>query len=198
MLRPLLLAALLHPAHCFAEDDDAPIFDDVTDASGGDADDEGASTGAAASWHGLVDHDRWRADVSVHDDPWSEHRPSIIECEGGWGPETGGIEIDTGACNYLTLQQPLPVALEEGDPVRLRMWWQPLASIEPAEGHVAVLVDGELLWEEHVPIPGPADVRSLEFPSPLSAPAGATLTLHLHNHGTNTWHFHDLSVLSAS
>lgn len=196
MLRPLLLAALLHPGFCHVDDDVDPMFDDAAEATWGEDDStDDASTGSPASWHSLVDHDQWRPAAATTDDPWPDHRPATVVCDGGWDQETGGIEIDTGACNFLLLQQPLPVAIEEGDPIRLRMWWQALASLEPAEGHVAVLVDGEPLWEEHVPIPGPADVRSIEIPSPLSAPAGATLTLHLHNHGTNTWHFHDLAVL---
>lgn len=169
----------------------------------GASDQTGPATGDGGdelepSWRMLVDHGRWRADVDASEDPWPEHRPATVDCDGGWHRETDGIEIDTGACNYLLLQQPSPVAIEAGDPIRLRMWWQGLASLEPAQGHVAVLVDDELLWEELVPIPGPADVRSLEFPSPLSAPAGATITLHLHNHGYNTWHFHELAVLSGN
>src|SRR5690606_39377829 len=75
-------------------------------------------------------------------------------------------------------------------------WWQTLASVDPAEGHLAIYVDDQLLWEEHVPIPGEAAARDLNFESPLAAPAGATLTLHLHNHGYNTWHFHELYVFS--
>lgn len=199
MLRPLILAALLHPAHCLGADDDHdPPLDDSGESEGGATSDGEASSGEAATWRSLVDHDAWQDELVAADDPWAEHRPAEVQCAGGWAQETGGIEVDTGACNYLLLQQPIPFAIEEGDPVRLRMWWQTLASLEPATGHVAVLIDGELLWDEEVPIPGPADVRSLEFPSPRSAPAGATLTLHLHNHGTNTWHFHDLTVLSAS
>lgn len=144
------------------------------------------------TWHALVRSDDWQPQAA-EDDPAPDHRPAIVECP-GWYPEGGGLEIDTGACNYLSLQQPLLDAIEPGDPVHLELWWQTLASVEPAEGHLAVYVGDALLWEEHVPIPGPAAARSLDFASPVGAPAGAPLTLHLHNHGYNTWHFHELIV----
>ncbi len=156
---------------------------------------ETAQAEGPQGWRSLAHMDRWEPE-SADDDPLPEHRPDHVECE-GWYPEAGGLEVDTGACSYLSLQQPLLTAIEPGDSLRVQLWWQTLASVEPATGHLALLVDGELLWEELVPIPGPAAARSLEFPSPLGAPAGAALTFHLHNHGYNTWHLHELSVLGS-
>jgi hypothetical protein len=188
----LLLSSVLAatPAACVAEDPDA-----LDDLDGGDELDDldGGEGEALPSWRPLVRNDAWQPDLA-EDDPVPEHRPEHVACEHGWYPESGGIEIDTGACNYLSLRQPLMAALEPGDPLHLRLWWQTLASVDPAEGHLAIFVDDALLWEEHVPIPGPAAARSLDFESPLGAPAGATLTLHVHNHGYNTWHFHELSA----
>lgn len=185
----VLVSALL-PA-C-PTDDPEELSDDAVDDGADEGD--GDVDGEPSRWWPLVRNDAWQPDVA-EDDPLVEHRPAHVECEHGWYPESGGIEIDTGACSYLSLQQPLLAPLEPGDPVHLQLWWQSLASVDPAEGHLAILVDGELLWEELVPIPGPAATRNLDFPSPLGAPAGATLTLHLHNHGYNTWHFHELSAL---
>lgn len=185
-LRLAMLVAL-SPAACLAE---GPDDSQTTEP------DDGEDQEAPPAWHALVDDEAWQVQAP-QDDPMPDHRPAIVECEHGWYPESGGIEIDTGRCSYLSLEQPLLHALEPGDPLQLHVWWQALASVEPAEGHLALYVDDELLWEEHVPIPGPAAARTVNFESPLGAPAGATLTLHLHNHGYNTWHFHELNVFSS-
>lgn len=175
---------------CAANDDDPSL----------DSDDAASSSTAAEQdsvWRSLLRHDAWEPSTASQD-PQSDHRPSDVSCNGGWYPELQGIEIDTSACNYLSLTQPLGAPLVEGDPIVLRMWWATLASIEPAQGHIAVFVDDALLWEEHVAIPGEAQALTEEFDSPLSAPEGASLTLHLHNHGYNTWNFNELSAFGSS
>ena len=67
------------------------------------------------------------------------------------------------------------------------MWHSALVAQEPAEGHFALLVDGELLWEKLVTIPADAGAYNDVVPVELQAEAGQTLQLHLHNHGANTW-----------
>jgi hypothetical protein len=200
----LALVSALAPMACLPDNPESLDDDDdgsATDTEANDTDETGTdetgdSTEPLPTWRSLVDNAAWQPDAA-EDDPLLEHRPEQIECENGWYPESGGIEVDTEVCNYLSLRQPLLESIEPGDPLHLQLWWQTLASVDPAEGHLALYVDGELLWEELVPIPGDADARSLDFASPLAAPAGATLTFHLHNHGYNTWHFHELSVLSS-
>jgi len=193
-LLSLVIGSALASMACVA--DDAELLDESDagdEVEAGDETDELEPT-----WRSLARDAAWQP-MLAEDDPLPEHRPALVDCEPeqGWHLESGGIEIATGACNYLSLEQPLRDAIEAGDPLRLQLWWQALASVDPAEGHLAIFVDGELVWEELVPIPGPAATRNLEFPSPVGAPAGATLTLHLHNHGYNTWHFHELSVFSS-
>ena len=166
----------------------------------GASDQTGPATGDGGdelepSWRMLVDHGRWRADVDASEDPWPEHRPATVDCDGGWHRETDGIEIDTGACNYLLLQQPSPVTIEAGDPIRLRMWWQGLASLEPAQGHVALLIEDEVVWEQTVDIPAEAEVLQEQIPIDESWPEGAAIGLHLHNHGYNAWTLAELTVI---
>lgn len=118
-----------------------------------------------------------------------------IPCgEQDWHVELDGLEIETTRCNYAALEQPLLADLAQGDRLRVRVWWQTLVSPEPVEGHLALFVDGRLAWEERVAVPGPADARELEFASPVSAPAGATVAFHLHNHGSNTWNLNELAL----
>lgn len=119
-------------------------------------------------------------------DPLPEHRPDAVTCL-GWGEEFGALELSTATCNYASLEQPLAEAIEIGDQLHIELWWSGLFAPDSATAHLALLVDDALLWETEVEIPGPADARTIEFDSPISALAGATLTFHLHNHGQNSW-----------
>jgi hypothetical protein len=122
------------------------------------------------------------------DDPLADHRPAELRCpSSGWGEEFGVLEVRTGECNYLSVEQALAEPLALGDALRVQVWWQSLIALEPAIGHLALLIDGELVWELEVAIPGGSDARSIRFASPIAAEAGATVTFHLHNHGANAW-----------
>ena len=152
---------------------------------------------ATPDWAPLVDPMLWQ-ETRGDRDPLALHRGESILCpESAWYPELGGVEIETTACAYLSLSQPLDREIAEGDSLRLVAWWQTLVSVEPARAHLAVLVDDELLWDDHIEIPGPADIRELEFVAGSSFPAGAMITFHLHNHGYNTWILSELSARSA-
>jgi hypothetical protein len=145
--------------------------------------------------HPLVLAHDWTA-TAAENDPLAEHRPESTICpRSAWGEELGVLEVSTGACNYLSIEQPLSEAIALGDPLRVQVWWQALISSEPASGHLALLIDGERIWELEVEIPSPADARSIIFESPIAAEAGATVTFHLHNHGANSWTLAELARL---
>lgn len=138
--------------------------------------------------------DAWQLTIPKVD-PLLLHRPADHFCEtGAWGQELGGLEPDTGECNYFSLSQSMAEDILVGDRLELLMWWQPLISTEPATGHLAILVGDTILWEEYVPIPSTASVRNIELFAPQDFLAGTPITLHLHNHGANTWHFHHFLV----
>lgn len=147
------------------------------------------------SWVPLVLAEDWQP-APASTDPMAEHAgPDAIPCgEGDWHAELGGLEVETTRCNYAVVEQPLRADLAEGDELRVRVWWAALVSPEPVEGHLALLVDGELVWEQHVAIPGPAAAHDVTLASPVSAPAGATVTFHLHNHGSNTWNLNEFAL----
>ncbi len=170
---------------------------------------ESGSTSAAHLGPGSADGDLlWRSVTPAEEwtltpydeDLWAFERPTEIECapQNGWTIEAGGVEVDTGACDYLSLSQPLSRPIDAGDPLRLTLWWQNLIATAPSEGHLAVVLDGHLLWEERVTIPGPADARDLELVAPIGAAEGSLVTLHLHNHGANTWRFQGLYAASQA
>jgi hypothetical protein len=120
-------------------------------------------------------------------DPVPEHAPTDADCAFGWWVEEGLLEVDTGLCGYLTVGQPIGHPLNAGDVLTATLVHDALVAPEPAEAHVAVGLDGRLLWEATVAIPSSATVRGLELVVDERTPAGAELTLHLHNHGANNW-----------
>lgn len=165
--------------------------DPSTGASAGETDD---STGAAGGFVSIIDHHQWQMLDAVAD-PLAEHRPPTVECGiAGWYLEDEKLEVDTNNCNYLALRQPSLVAIEVGQPLNLYLYHFDLVAPAAALAHLAILVDGEVLWEQSVQIPGEARVFSEVFVSPLSAPAGAEVVFHLHNHGQNTWALRDLAA----
>jgi len=167
-----------------SESDRDPTSDSGLDLDTGDE---------SVEWRAITRTEEWTP-TPYSEDLWLDERPAEIECapQEGWQIEAGGVEVDTGACDYLSLSQPLKEPIEAGTPLRLTLWWQNLIATSPSDGHIAVVLDGHLLWEERVTIPGPADARDLELVAPKSAAAGSLITLHLHNHGANTWRFQGL------
>jgi hypothetical protein len=147
------------------------------------------------SWLPLVLAEGWQP-APPGADPMADHAGAgAIACgEEDWHVELDGLEIETTRCNYAVLEQPLLEDLARGDTLRVRVWWQTLASPAPVEGHLALLVGGAPVWEERVAIPGPAAAREVTLASPVSAPAGTTVTFHLHNHGSNTWNLNELAL----
>ena len=172
--------ALITCLACDPEDLD-PELDAGVDAA---CDEEDAAATAA---HPLVFAQAWTESPADHD-PVPEHRPREVICpSSAFSDEFGVLEASTGSCNYFALEQPLAEDLARGDRLRVQVWWSGLLAPEPGEGHLALFVDGEALWEVYVPIPSPAQARSFEFRSPVAAEAGARVSLHLHNHGQNSW-----------
>ena len=197
----LVCAGALAIACVSASDDAASATQSTattTDAgSTGTADAESetsADSGAAECTRSLLDHQAWTA-LETAADPLADHRPDMIECNiAGWYVENDKLEIDTFYCNYLALTQPLLEDVAAGDTLELGLYYFDLLAPAAATAHVAVLIDGAVVWEREVEIPGgptpaPAHVYDERFASPISASAGAPIVIHLHNHGQNTWTF---------
>lgn len=124
--------------------------------------------------------------VAAADDPLAHHRPADVDCPAAtWGPEGGGFEVQTGACTYAAFDQPLPDGIRAGDALAITIWHDRL----DGTGHVAVWLDGTILWEAEIEIPGPSRALEAIVPIPESPPPSARLGLHLHNHGFNSWRF---------
>ncbi len=140
----------------------------------------------------LVELDRREAwsQVELAEDRFAGHRPETIDCpDAAWQPELGGLEVQTGVCNYLALMQPSLVDLEVGDRVVVDLWHDALDAAAPSRGHVAVLIEDVVVGEAEVVIPSQAEVLRFDWSVDAPLPAGSEVSLHLHNHGFNSWSF---------
>ena len=146
----------------------------------------------------LVEIDAWSLTAGLDDPFWSSHGgDDAARCSGvHWRTEGLGVEVDTQACNYVTLTQTSVQPIAAGQRVQVRAWWQILASVEPTEGYIAVLIGDWLLFDERVAIPGDADARTVRIESPRAYPAGTPIYFHVDNHGYNSWTLGSLTVLA--
>ena len=128
--------------------------------------------------------------VDAEADPLVQHRPFEIDCPPAtWGPEGGGFEIQTGACNYAAFDQPLSTEVKAGGALNIVVWHDTLDYPEPAIAHVAVWIGKTVLWEATVGIPAPSDSFEVQVPIEVTPENNDRLGLHLHNHGFNSWRF---------
>ena len=126
--------------------------------------------------------------VDADTDPLAQHRPADVDCPSAtWGPEGGGFEIQTGACNYGAFDQPLSMQIEAGDALHIIVWHDTLDFPEPATAHIAVWIGRTVLWEAEVAIPASSGTFEVSVPIQDAPLPEDRLGLHLHNHGYNSW-----------
>jgi len=146
----------------------------------------------------LVNHNLW-VPVSASDDPFDD-RPAEVECSPlAFGYDFIGedsMEVDTGGCNYLTVSQPSLADVASTDSFYFRLWHNGLVGPD-GESHVAVTLDGELVWDLRIPIPGESGLLSETVESDFSAPLGSQVLFHIHNHGSNTYNFLEFTVIGG-
>ena len=128
-------------------------------------------------------------------DPFPDHREAHHDCSAsGVYEELGGVEIDTGRCDYAVLRWDLLKDVPPGTPVELFLRHQTLSAPEPASAHVALRIGDDVAFDFEVDLPAaPAALRPLRV-TRQRARAGDPVVLHLHNHGANTWNLLRLIV----
>jgi hypothetical protein len=190
MLRRAMLVCLSSSALALACVQPESVEGEETSTSTGESGDGGELAP-------LIDHELWE-NLEADADPLADHRPETVDCGiAGWYLEADldTLEVDTNFCNYLAIGQPSLVALEQGQLVQVILYHFDLVAPTEALAHVAILIDGQVLWEREIAIPGDANVFVEEFPSPITAELGSPVVLHLHNHGQNTWALQDLMTV---
>jgi hypothetical protein len=143
----------------------------------------------------LVDHSLW---AEVVEDPFDDAPGEVICAPTATRVEVvdglSSFEVDTGFCNYLTLEQPTLRTVFKGDRLDVRLGHGALVAEQAAEAHVAVLVGELVLWDDAVLIPSPPLDHEGFLIAPERVPKGTPVVLHLHNHGDNSWQFDEISV----
>ncbi len=143
----------------------------------------------------LVNHDLWEPADAEHDS--FADRPDTVNCPpSGYGVEDGFFEVTTDACDYATFKQLALIGATTTDQLRLIFWHSPLSAPEPAEAHVAVGVNGQVLWERYISIPNDAIVYDETISILEDFDKGDSLHYHLHNHGSNSWRLGSLERIS--
>jgi hypothetical protein len=142
----------------------------------------------------LATPDDWSL-ASGEEDPFPMHRPQDASCDGGFGPEYGTFEIDTGVCTYGSFVQPTLADIREGDEIRVTLVHDPLWAEEPATAHVAVSLDAVPFFDMEVPIPSQYGFLQESSHAARDVAVGAVLHLHLHNHGYNTYRVVEIAIV---
>lgn len=141
----------------------------------------------------LVTAGSWRT-LDSATDVFTDHVPEVISC----APraiisDAGALDINTDDCNYLFVGQRLPHRLDLGDRVIVEAGHLVLFDAAgSATGHIALSIDGHVLWERSVLIPAQPALYVDEVIVDRDFEVGSRIELHLHNHGANEWRFYSL------
>jgi len=156
-----------------------------------------ASRGAPPRYEALVELDAW-SDVTRKDDPFVTARDAADDCVLSgfrFEPDQRWLEVDTGACNWVTLSAPARYAVDVGQLVRLRVSHYDLDAAAPTTAELRVRFGDCDAWSKSIEIPSPASVDEEELASPCALAEGAAAFFHVHNHGQNTYQLQALEVL---
>jgi hypothetical protein len=146
----------------------------------------------------LVAADRWTP-VPLEADPYAEHHAGASACPAvAFGVEELGTDssffIDVRDCAYLTVEQTTLVEVEEGDPMRLRLWHFALDALrETATATIVMTVAGSTVLDATIPIPSESELLAPAWVAGFDAPAGSRAVFHLRNHGSNSYNLIELS-----
>ena len=135
----------------------------------------------------LVNSENW-AFVSDENDPYHTANSNAPPCTRiAFRPEYGGVELDTGICNQITLSQPTSIAIAPGSPIYITGWHSTLVSEEMGMGQLRVMFKEQEVWRIQSPIPGPAQSFDVKIINPVELTPGDLVYVHVNNHGANTW-----------
>ena len=146
----------------------------------------------------LVNFVDWRATESDRD-PFIEFWSDQVRCaESDHGPETlagvGAYAIQTGTCNWLTIEQPSLGAVRAGDRIRASVWHFALSAPVPASARVGLATGDGILAQMMEPIPQPGRLIELDFRVQTAIAEKSPIYFHISNHGANSWHLLDIQV----
>ena len=137
--------------------------------------------------------------TELQQDPFKELWSNQVRCgEDEHAPEMLGniwvYSVQTGTCNWLTIQQPSLSAVRVGDRIRMKVWHFALSAPEPASAWVGIATADGILAQMMEPIPHPARLIELEFKVQMPIAENTPIYFHISNHGTNSWHLLDIQI----
>ena len=142
----------------------------------------------------LINATDWKTQ-EASSDSLSQHRPTVVECPANsWHEEDGALEVETGYCNYFSAAQPIKASVNKGDNIHVVLWHGQLRFDQPEEAHVAISLNGTVIWEDEIEIPSDGSIYDVTIPSTVSAKIGDSVEYHMHNHGYNIWILLTLNV----
>ncbi|MGI9289276.1 MAG: hypothetical protein ACR2P1_28160, partial [Pseudomonadales bacterium] len=144
----------------------------------------------------LVNHGGWDIQ-SRNRDKLVEERPAQVDCEKdkGWLVEDDELEVRTEECNYLGITQASLLSIPAGSEVEIKFSHAELNFIDEEKAHVALLISGSIVWEEHIDIPGDGEIYNRKITLANAVQQGDAIDLHLHNHGDNAYTLHEVNLL---
>lgn len=146
-----------------------------------------SDTATAAPTKNIADLTNW----SFEDPelaPFAEHRPDEVDCPAtAFKLESEQLEVSTDKCNYIAITFPIIQSVPAGTPVKTLVLHTGLWAPEPAEAHVAWIINDTVFWEETPAIPASTEFYFQETVLPFDIGPDDTLHFHLHNHGANDW-----------
>ncbi len=131
----------------------------------------------------------WAA-ATPKDDPLVDDPERVPACQSGafWSePELGWLEIDSGACSWVTLHARARRGLAKGQQLLIEVSHFDLVASAPAEATLKLALADCPAWSKRIAIPSEAAVYSEQLRSPCAVNEGDSIWFHVDNHGQNAY-----------
>ena len=146
----------------------------------------------------LIDHYKWTQETVPSEYYDAPPEDLVCDTELGTVAELLGGEmvysIYTQYCSYSTVQQPSLSSISAGEEFYIRFWHSTLNAPLGATANVVLTIDGDLIWNEQLPIPFPSGLDVVRVEATKDYPEGAPIVYHVDNHGDNEYSLVELSI----
>lgn len=135
------------------------------------------------------------------EDPFAAaHRPAEVDCAAeayGWElfEASDSYYVETWRCNYHAAQGSSIAEIRAGDVGIVRLFNFELQGPEGSMAHLGLAIDGDVVWESELPIPGPAAFISDRWVARRGYAIGASVVLEVNNHGANSYQFQEFAII---